>query len=323
MTLRSMRVLRYLEEVARAGSVRQAAERLYVTPSALLRRIQDIEEELGVAVFERTSSGVQLTSGGELFLGWIRNQNAGLRHVMSQIEALSGLRRGEVRVSASQAVARSFLLHEIVEFRRQHPLVKFHMTICDHGRAMRSLIAYETDLVLIFRPPQSAELQPLMSVGQGLVAVMAADHPLAGRKSVRMRECLEYEIGLPDSSFSGREIIDEIVARSSVRLNPIVEANLFDLLVDLVRGSRIITFQIEVGSLGWKRDPTLAVVPIDDADAAHGPLVLGQLKGRALPLAAAKFGEQLAKKLHEWRSSPVPDDIPRDAAEVETHSVDS
>jgi len=307
VTLRSMRVLRYLEEVARAGSIRRAAERLYVTPSALLRRIQDIEEELGAPVFERTSAGAQLTAAGELFLGWIRTQNAGLRHVMSQIESLSGLRRGEVRVSASQAVARGFLLQEIIDFRAQHPLVKFHVTICDHGRAMRALIAYETDLVLVFRPPQAAELQPLMSIGQGLVAVMSADHPLAGRPSVRMRECLEYEIGLVDSSFSGREIIDEIVARSSVQLNPIIEANSFDLLVDLVRQSRIITFQIDIGTLGWRQDPMLAVVPVDERDAAFGPLVLGQLRGRALPLATAKFGEQLARKLHEWRSTPSQD----------------
>ena len=307
MTLRSMRVLRYLEEVARAGSVRRAAERLYVTPSALLRRIQDIEEELGAPVFERTSAGAQLTAAGELFLGWIRTQSSGLRHVMSQIESLSGLRRGEVRVSASQAVARGFLLQEIIAFRAQHPLIKFHITICDHGRAMRALIDYETDLILVFRPPQAAELQPLISIGQGLVAVMSADHPLASRKSVRMRECLEYEIGLPDTSFSSREIIDEIVAKSSVQLNPIIEANSFDLLVDLVRDSRIITFQIDIGALGWRRDPTLAVVPVDDRDAAFGPLVLGQLRGRALPLAAAKFGEQLERQLHEMRGVSPPD----------------
>lgn len=304
-----MRVWRYLEEVAKAGSVRQAAERLYVTPSALLRRIQDVEFDLGTPLFERTAAGVQLTAAGEIFIGWIRTQNADLRRVYAQIEALSGLRRGEIRIHASQAVARSLLLEQIVEFREQHPLVSFKVKISDHGAAMRALTAYETDLILVFRPPPAAELQPLMSIGQGLVAVMAHDHPLATQAEVRMRDCLQYDIALPDASFSTREIIDDILNKSSLRLNPVMEANSFDLLADIVKNSQIITFQIDVGAIQWRSDPTLAVRNISLVDAAHGPLVLGQLKGRALPLAAAKFAEQMARKMDNLRSLPTVEDV--------------
>jgi DNA-binding transcriptional LysR family regulator len=300
-----MRVWRYIDEVARAGSVRQAAERLYVTPSALLRRIQDVESDLGTPIFERSAAGMQLTSAGEIFINWIRNQNADLRRVYSEIEALSGLRRGEVRISPSQAVARGFLLREIVSFRSRHPMVNFKVTVSDHGKAMRALLTYDTDLILVFRPPQAAELQPLMSIGQGLVAVMANDHPLAQAKTLRLRDCLSYDVALPDSSFSGREIIDEVLARSSMRLKPVMEVNSFELLVDLVKDSQIITFQIDIGTLHWKNDPKLAIVPIDAADAAHGPLVLGQLKGRMLPLAVAKFAEQLSRSLDDLRTMPT------------------
>jgi len=52
-----LRFLRYADEVARAGSIRQAAERLHVAPSAVNRRIQDIEEELGTPIFERLPRG--------------------------------------------------------------------------------------------------------------------------------------------------------------------------------------------------------------------------------------------------------------------------
>lgn len=305
MALRNMRVWRYLEEVAKTGSVRQAAERLHLTPSALLRRIQDVESDLGAALFERTSSGVQLTAAGEIFIGWIKNQNADLRRVYSQIEALAGLRRGEIRIAASQAVAGGLLLEEMNRFRAQHPLVKLTINVCDHSTAMRLLLAYEADLILVFRPQHAAELQPLMSIGQGMVAVMDRDHPLTAKPTVRVRDCLAYDLALPDASYSGRELIDQVLARSSRQPTPVIESNSFALLADMVKGTEIISFQVEVGASRWHDDPDLAVRPVDAADNAFGPLVLGQLKGRTLPIPAARFGEQLARRLDSMRSLPA------------------
>src|SRR5438034_8808420 len=106
MALRNMCIWQYIDTVARAGSVRQAAERMNVTPSALLRRIQDVEYDLGAKIFERHVSGMQLTAAGEILIRWIRNQNADLRRVYSQIEELAGLQRGEIRIACSQAVGR-------------------------------------------------------------------------------------------------------------------------------------------------------------------------------------------------------------------------
>ena len=306
MALRNMRVLRYIEEVARIGSVRQAAERLHVTPSALLRRIQDVELDLGATIFDRSSSGVRLTAAGEILIHWIQNQNADLRRVYSQIEELSGLRRGEVRIACSQAVARTFLLDEIKAFRRRYPQVAFSMMVSDHIKAMQSLMAYSADLILVFRPPRLAELQTIMSIGQGLVAIMSSDHPLAARPNVRLRDCLMYDLALPDRSFSGREIVEDFAARSSAKLNVVFEANSFDVLCEFVKETEAITLQINLGALGWHDDPRIAIRPISDADGANGPLVLGQLKGRVLPLAAATFAEQISQRLDAVRSSLNP-----------------
>jgi DNA-binding transcriptional LysR family regulator len=304
MALRNMRIWRYIDEVSRAGSVRQAAERLHVTPSALLRRIQDVEADLGTAIFERDTTGVQLTAAGEIFVRWIRTQDADLKRVYSQIEELTGLRRGEVTLSCSQAV-QTFIVDHIKQFRALHPMVRFKVLAADHTTALKALIDYEADLILAFRPPTAVELQPLMTLGQRLVAIMAHDHPLAAKASLRLRDFLEYEIALPGPSFGGREIIEQILAKSSARMNVSVEANSFSLLADIVRDSQLVTFQIEIGALRLKQDPAYAIRAIDDIDLAHGPLVLGQLKGRTLPVPAAKFAEQLAASLDELRTMPM------------------
>ena len=180
--MKHLRILRYVDEVARTGSIRKAADQLNVTASAVNRRIMDLEDELGTPLFERRPRGVRLTAAGEVFVSYLRQQDGDVERMKSQIEDLKGMRRGTVRIACSQALALDFLPREIGEFRKQHPLVAFDVKVFDHERAMAALADYEVDLVLVFRPPFLANFQPLMTLEQRLVVVMSSDHPLAGRQ---------------------------------------------------------------------------------------------------------------------------------------------
>ncbi len=74
--MKHLRSFASIAEVARSGSIRRAAERLNLTPSALTRRIQDIEHELGATLFERLPQGMRLNAAGELTARHIRDQFA-------------------------------------------------------------------------------------------------------------------------------------------------------------------------------------------------------------------------------------------------------
>ncbi|MCK8785918.1 LysR substrate-binding domain-containing protein [Roseomonas sp. NAR14] len=295
-----MRIWRSIDAVARTGSLRQAAERLHITASALQRRLDDVEADLGTPLFERSATGMRLSVAGELFLGWIRAQDSALEQVRSRIEDLAGLRRGHVRIAASQALALSFLPDEIAAFRALYPGVTFQVSIRDHAAALHELAAFETELALIFRPPPNADWQPLAQIGQRIVAIMAPSHPLAARATVLLRDCLPWPVALPDRSLGARQILEERMAGHSARLRVVLESNSFELLRHSVRDGRTLTFQIETGAPA-RDDPAYAVRPLDEANLAHGPLVLGQLRGRALPVAAARFAERLAARLDAAR----------------------
>lgn len=171
--MRHLRILTYVDEVARSGSIRKAAERLNVTASAVNRRIADLETELGAPLFERRPRGMRLTSAGEIFVHYLRGHNGDVERMKSQIEDLKGLRRGTVRLACSQALALDFLPRQIAEFRKSHPLVSFELKVVDHEAAMAALAAFEVDLVAVFRPPFMINFQPMMTLEQQLVALMA------------------------------------------------------------------------------------------------------------------------------------------------------
>jgi DNA-binding transcriptional LysR family regulator len=305
MALRHMRIWQYPREVARTGSIRKAAEKLNVTPSAVQRRIEDIENDLGTKLFERSKRGMKLTAAGELFIHWVQTQAADLVRVESQIEALAGLRRGQVRVACSQAFVHTFLPREIGTFAQRYPLISFSVEVCDHDRALRLLQNYEADLALVFSPTRSADLHPLMVVPQRLVALMSPKHPLAKKKLLRLRDCVEYPIGVADRNFSTRQILSSLIAGKSSRADIRIETNSFELLRNFVGQNDTIAFHIEIGAMPPKGSRTFVARHIDSRDGPNGVLVLGHLKERVLPVAAARFGEHLALRIAELRTQSL------------------
>jgi len=294
--VRHQRILTYVAEVARAGSIRRAAERLNITPSALTRQIQDVEYELGTPIFERLPQGMRLNAAGELLARHIRDQAADLDRVRSQIADLSGVRRGHVALACSQAFVTQTVPEEVEAYRARYPQVGFTVQVRDHAQAVAALTAFEADLALVLEPPPSADLHPLYSGHQPLCALMRAGHPLAAVDGpVRLRECLTHALALPDRSLAIRHHIEQALARRGVGLRPAVESGSLEFLRNLVLREDLVSLQIPSGI---PDDPCLRSRPIDARDLTPMTVYLAQLRGRLLSVAAAKFADQLAARLN-------------------------
>lgn len=295
-TMNHLRFLRYIDEVARAGSIRQAAERLHVAPSAVNRRLQDLEAELGTPIFERLPRGMRLTAAGELFIGYVRGREAELEQVRSQIDELRGLRRGKVELVASQALAAAFLPEAIAAFRKTHPLVEFRVRVADHVQALAALRALEIDLALVFNLPPEPDVERIAQLEQKLVAVMHRSHPLAsGKAGLRLRDCVGYPLALADRATGGRQMLERFLIRSSVKLQPLVESNSFEFLRNYVAHEPAISFQIAIGAVTAGGE--LVVREIEDRGFPRGHLVLARLAGRQLPVVAHAFADHLENAL--------------------------
>ncbi len=150
--MKHLQTFRLIEAVARAGSMRKAAEDMNITASALNRRINRFEEEFGAELFERLSSGVRLNPAGELLLHHYRATASDLSRVQGQVADLSGERRGHVSIACSQALLPYFLPQQIALYRADHPGVTFSVNVRDRAQAEQELAAYSSDLALVFEP---------------------------------------------------------------------------------------------------------------------------------------------------------------------------
>jgi DNA-binding transcriptional LysR family regulator len=291
--MRHLTVLRYIEDVAMSGSIRRTAERVNITPSALTRKIQDFEQELGAPVFERLPHGMRLNAAGELLVRHIRSQSADFDRVRSQIADLSGLRRGHVTIACSQAFVDYLLPSEIETYRAQFPAVTFLAQVRDHALGVTALTEFKADLALLISPPVAPEMELLLSGQQPLRALMHRDHPLAAEGPVRLRDCFDYPVAMPDSSLAVRQLLDDARGRTLQPMDLQVESSSIEMLRNYVLRERLVTFQISIAAPSTPS--ALHSRPIDERDLLPLTIVVGQLRGRSLSIAALNFIEQLSR----------------------------
>jgi len=216
--MRHLQTFRIIEAIARAGSMRRAAQDMNITASALVRRVQRFEEEFGTELFERLPGGVRLNPAGELVLHHYRLTLSDLSRVQGQVADLTGERRGHVSIACSQALLPYFLPRQIAGYRAEHPGVTFTVNVRDRAQAEQELASYSSDLALVFEPVYLVDFQVIETIPQAVNVVMRADHPLASQPELRLRDCLDAAHIAPSAKYGVRHLLDFAARRASRRV---------------------------------------------------------------------------------------------------------
>lgn len=287
----------YLDTVARAGSIRKAAEILHVASTALNRKILELEAELGTPLFERLPRGVRLTAAGEVLVNTMRRGLSDLRSAVSQIEQLRGMVRGTVRIGCAESVSTDLVPSAIALYQQSHPGVQFRVLSGVTGQLIAALMADEVELVLVHDPEPSDDLRVIASLDQPLCAMMRPDHPLAARQKIRLADCQKYTVALGDHSFGSRRLLDVLMARSRMSLKVALEASTVQMLKEFTRQTGAISFQFQIGTEQDVRKGELVSIPLTDRSLSASQLVLAVRDGRALPVATLSFAQALVARL--------------------------
>jgi DNA-binding transcriptional LysR family regulator len=137
--------VRYFLAVARAGSVRTAAQRLEVNHSTVLRRIAQLEARLGSHLFEKRPSGYQLTPAGEEILEFAQQMEASSSQLETRVFGRDQSARGRLRVTLAPTLATHLLMPDFADFAQAHPEIE--MEILSHGDLL-NLTNREADVAI-------------------------------------------------------------------------------------------------------------------------------------------------------------------------------
>jgi len=283
--------------IARVGSIRKAADELAITSTALNRRVLGIEDELGVPIFDRTPGGVRLSAAGEIFIHHVRNQLSDLQRVRSQIADLTGERRGHISIVCGQSLMNSFVPEMISMYRAEHPAVTFEVRVCNRNEVESELANFAADIAIVFEPQLVGDFYCVIEVPQAIHCLFGTEHPLADQQSVRLSEFAHYPMALPTRASGIRHLLEIAAGRQSVKLPMSIESDSQTLLIRSLREHNTITFQLPIGLNPSSN--TVSHCQLDVRDVPAGRLMVGHLKGRNLPVASARFLEQMAGCLHE------------------------
>jgi DNA-binding transcriptional LysR family regulator len=231
----NFRQLRAFATIGRLGSFTKAADALHATQPALSAQIRELEEALGVRLFDRSTRSVTLTQAGADLLPVVDTVLGDLGSVVARARDVARRNTGRVTIAALPSLAATLMPLAVAQMRAQHPGITVVIKDALAERIIGLIRADEVDLALSSAPPVDPQLAFTPLLTDRMVAVLPAGHPLANARSVALAGLLASPIVLMDRDSSVRRIVDGACASIGRLAEPAYEAAYMSTAIGLVR----------------------------------------------------------------------------------------
>ena len=231
----NLRQLRAFVSIGRLGSFTKAADALHATQPALSAQIRELEDALGVKLFDRSTRSVTLKQAGEDLLPVVDNVLGDLGSVVARARDVARRNTGRVTIAALPSLAATLMPTAVAQMRARHPGITVVIRDALAERIIGLIRADEVDLALTSAPPIDPQLQFTALLTDRMVAVLPNGHPLAEAKIVRLADLLASPMVLMDRDSSVRRIVDAACASIGRMAEPAFEAAYMSTAIGLVR----------------------------------------------------------------------------------------
>lgn len=291
--------LRYVDQVARSGSIQRAAKELNIAASAINRHILRLENDLGVTLFERVAKGMRLTSAGNSVVALIRRWKSDEMRVATELGELQGVNQGHVRLVAMDSHANGYLPRMVEDLAERHPGVSLEIRIESTDEAVTELLSGGADLIAAFNLPPHRDLHVLWSRNLPFGCVVAPEHPLAKMSSVSMQEAMAYPIVLQSKLLPIRRYLETHHAWLMAAEQTVVESNSLQLLKTMARRGRHVAFTSELDAAPEIIQGSLVFLPVRDKAAAPQTINVALDGRKPLSKVARIVADALAQQMDE------------------------
>jgi DNA-binding transcriptional LysR family regulator len=242
--------LRLFHAVAQHGSVSRGAAAVRVSQPAVSREVRELERALGVPLLEPAGRGVRLTAAGRL-------------------RELVQLERGQLALGAIATVAIYYLPPLLQAFRQRYPKIDLAMTIGATRELVAGVRAGQLELSFVDGPVDDPALHAAPFATDELVLIVAPDHPLAHRGSVRLAELADAPFILQEPGTGLRERTDAALARAGVRVRPVMTLGRTEVIKQMVMAGLGLSVVSRRAVQAEAAEGRLCIVPLADATLAR------------------------------------------------------
>lgn len=291
-------------DLVETGSFSLAAERNFVTQSAVSQQVRNLEEKFKRRLLERVRGRreVKLTTGGEVFYNECRNVLASFDQLNENMRGLSGQVSGVVRVATVYSVGLHELPQKVREFMTKFPSAKIDMEYSRTTRVVRDVLAGTVEIGVVAYPEPRRGLTIVPMPGDRLVLICAPEHEFAKREAVKVEELGNRDFVLFERDIPTRKATDKIFKNYDVTVKKVAEFDNIETIKRAVEVGFGLAIVPRPSVLDEQRSGQLAVVPLHEKDWMRQVGIVYR-SDRALSLAAKKFVQLLAS--NEKIETPV------------------
>jgi LysR family cyn operon transcriptional activator len=295
-----LRHLRYFAALAEQLNFTRAAEKVHITQSTLSHQIKQLEDEVGLRLFDRIGKRIVMTEAGEMLLGSVTKALRDIDEGFRAIKGVAAPLSGTIHVGATHTFSISLIPACISIFRDTNPTIGVEVNELSSGAIEKALVEDEIELGIAYYPNNHAKLffEPLYI--DDMFLVVSKTHPFASRRRVRMSELHRQELVLSTKDSSTRQMLDNRF--QSVGAEPIVvaEMNSVSGMLSLVRRTKIgaVVSQLAVGDT-----EDLRMIPLDSPKPLRTPGLLWKAT-RPQTAAARTFADIIRRVVSDANMKP-------------------
>ncbi|MGW0834330.1 LysR family transcriptional regulator [Streptomyces prunicolor] len=298
--------LAYFLEVARTGSVTEAAHALNVAPSAISRQVAKLESGIGVPLFARHPRGMTLTEAGSRLLAHARRTETESTTLVEELRTGRGAEARSVAVACSEGFARRLVPRAIADFRCAHPDVAFRVDVVARQEATRRVVEGLADVAVTYTMGPQHDVRVECAVVVPVAAIVPLGHELADRDRIGLADLCAYPLALASPGTSQRELFDIGAQLEGITVRPALVCDSLAPQYEFVRAGGGLALVGDLGDLGdGGRDTAtegVTYVPVDHPVFRQREAQVQTATGRRPSWSATQFTELLVTSLRRDRS---------------------
>lgn len=220
----TFRQLQVFAAVARHLSFTRAARELHLTQPAVSMQIKQLEDQVGLPLFDHLGKKVYLTEAGQEMFHYSRTIALQLKEAAEVFEQLKGVQRGRLEITVA-STANYFASRLLAMFNQRYPGVSFSLDVTNRETLLRQLADNEKELAIMGRPPVEAELVAEPFADNPLVVITAPNHPLATQQRIPLQRLQEENFVVREQGSGTRTAMERFFAQRGIQLKTAMEMN--------------------------------------------------------------------------------------------------